>query len=337
MANNYYKLTNQPGSYKFYEDNKSRIEGIARANNVDTSVARDMFISNITQGTNYSGGGVANMGQLAKAYQSALNQDRTASKPATSYYDSYLEQQQQLIRQQEEAARKAEQERINQAVSANNAYIPQVQEQSNKQLQEAYLSYMKSKKNAPQTLAALGYTGGATESTLMGLDTGYQGVRGDLETARNQSLDQIRQNEQQIRSTGNANLSDLASQYYGQYAQASQNALNMAREQENLERQLSAQQNDDVMNKAKLAAQYGDYSLLQQLGINPQQQRYQQSAQTQQTNAQGISYNDNDVASKPYSVQLLINDLINGHQKGQISDVEFISQMNSLGIRTDYI
>ena len=113
MANNYYKLTNQPGSYKFYEDNKSRIEGIAKANNVDTSVARDMFISNITRGTNYKGGGVANMGQLAKEYQSALNQDRTASKPATSYYDSYLEQLQQLIRQQEEAARKAEQERIN--------------------------------------------------------------------------------------------------------------------------------------------------------------------------------------------------------------------------------
>ena len=218
-----------------------------------------------------------------------------------------------------------------------DAYIPQVQEQSDKQLQEAYLSYMKSKRNAPQTLAALGYTGGATESTLMGLDTGYQGVRSDLETARNQSLDQIRQNEQQIRSTGNANLSDLASQYYGQYAQAAQNALNMAREQENLERQLSAQQNDDAMNKAKLAAQYGDYSLLQQLGINPQQQSYQQSPQTPQTNPQGISYNDNDVASKPYSVQLLINDLIKGHRKGQISGVEFISQMNSLGIRTDYI
>jgi hypothetical protein len=198
----------------------------------------------------------------------------------TSYYDDYLKQQQRLIRQQEEAARKAEQERINQAVSANNAYIPQVQEQSDKQLHEAYLSYMKSKKNAPQTLSALGYTGGATESTLMGLDTGYQGVRTDLETARNQSLDQIRQNEQQIRSTGNANLSDLASQYYGQYAQASQNALNMAKEQENLERQLSYQQDNDVMDKARLAAQYGDYSLLQQLGINPQQQGYQQSQQT---------------------------------------------------------
>ena len=256
---------------------------------------------------------------------------------STSYYDNYLKQQQQLIRQQEEAARKAEQERINQAVSANNAYIPQVQEQSDKQLQEAYLSYMKSKRNAPQALSALGYTGGATESTLMGLDTGYQSVRGDLETARNQSLDQIRQNEQQIRSTGNANLSDLASQYYGQYAQASQNALNMAREQENLQRELSYQQDTDAMNKARLAAQYGDYSLLQQLGINPQQQGYRQSQQAPQTNPQGISYNDNDVASKPYSVQLLINDLVKGHQRGQISDVEFISQMNSLGIRTDYI
>ena len=130
MANNYYKVTKQPGMNKFYEDNKSRIEGIARANNVDASVAKDMFISNITQGTNYPGGGVADMGQLAKAYQSSLNQDRIAQKPATSYYDSYLKQLQQLIRQQEEAARKAEQKRINQEVSANNAYIPQVQEQS---------------------------------------------------------------------------------------------------------------------------------------------------------------------------------------------------------------
>jgi hypothetical protein len=217
-------------------------------------------------------------GGVATGYQ-ANSPSKVQTSP-TSYYDDYLKQQQQLIRQQEEAARKAEQERINQAVSANNAYIPQVQEQSDKQLHEAYLSYMKSKKNAPQTLSALGYTGGATESTLMGLDTGYQGVRTDLETARNQSLDQIRQNEQQIRSTGNANLSDLASQYYGQYAQASQNALNMAREQENLERQLSYQQDNDVMDKARLAAQYGDYSLLQQLGINPQQQGYQQSQQT---------------------------------------------------------
>jgi hypothetical protein len=274
-------------------------------------------------------------GGVATGYQ-ANSPSKVQTSP-TSYYDDYLKQQQQLIRQQEEAARKAEQERINQAVSANNAYIPQVQEQSDKQLQEAYLSYMKSKKNAPQTLSALGYTGGATESTLMGLDTGYQGVRSDLETARNQSLDQIRQNEQQIRSTGNANLSDLASQYYGQYAQASQNALNMAREQENLERQLSYQQDNDVMDKARLAAQYGDYSLLQQLGINPQQQGYQQSQQPPQANPQGISYNDNDVASKPYSVQLLINDLVKGHQKGQISDVEFISQMNSLGVKTDYI
>jgi hypothetical protein len=274
-------------------------------------------------------------GGVATGYQ-ANSPSKVQTSP-TSYYDNYLKQQQQLIRQQEEAARKAEQERINQAVSANNAYIPQVQEQSDKQLQEAYLSYMKSKKNAPQTLSALGYTGGATESTLMGLDTGYQGVRADLETARNQSLDQIRQNEQQIRSTGNANLSDLASQYYGQYAQASQNALNMAREQENLERQLSYQQDNDVMDKARLAAQYGDYSLLQQLGINPQQQGYQQPQQPPQANPQGISYNDNDVASKPYSVQLLINDLVKGHQKGQISDVEFISQMNSLGVKTDYI
>ena len=81
MANNYYKVTKQPGSDKFYEDNKSRIEGIARANNVDTSVAKDMFISNITQGTNYPGGGVANMGQLAKAYQSALNKTEPPRNP----------------------------------------------------------------------------------------------------------------------------------------------------------------------------------------------------------------------------------------------------------------
>ena len=36
-------------SNSFLDQNKSRIEGIAKANGVDMGVAKDMFISNITR------------------------------------------------------------------------------------------------------------------------------------------------------------------------------------------------------------------------------------------------------------------------------------------------
>ena len=189
--------------------------------------------------------------------------------PTPSYYDDLLD----TIRRQEAAARAAQQARINQAIAQNQAYIPQIEQQSDRSLQEAYINYMQAKRSAPQTLSALGYTGGATESTMLGLDTGYQNTRTTLDLAREDALRQIMENEQQIRATGDASLSELAARYYGEYANLSRDALNYELQQQAISRDLAAQAETDAMNKAKLAAAYGDFSYLQALGINPVQSR----------------------------------------------------------------
>lgn len=336
----------------WYAQNDARIQGIAKANKVDLGVAKDMLVSNIKGTTNYAGGGVANMGDLNKGYTQALaydTQNKTSQSPVNTYYDSYLAQQQKALQQAQAAAEKAAKERTQAAIDTNNAYIPQVNQQTDKQLNEAYISYMKGKKAAPEQLSAMGYTGGATESSLLGMDTNYQGIRGDVESARTQSLDQIQQNANQIQSTGNADLSDLAAQYYNQYIAASQQAMEASRAQENIDASYAANTTSDMLSKAQLAAQYGDYSLLKQLGINPATTSTAPTYSTSSTSSSsgsssnaksttptGVSYTNADVDKLSAANQRHAGTLIQQFKSGLVTDEDFIRQMNSLGINTYY-
>ena len=123
----------------------------------------------------------------------------TGAITASDYYTKALEEQQRAI-----------QERINAAVEANNAYIPQIQQQARQALQNAYIAREQARVRTPQALNALGYTGGAAESTLLGLDTNYQNARTQIEQERSRALEGIRQNEAQIRATGDATLAEAA-------------------------------------------------------------------------------------------------------------------------------
>ena len=58
-------------------------------------------------------------------------------------------------------------------------------------LQQAYISHMMNQKNLGQQLAALGRSGGASETALLGLYNQYGRNRGALEDARNRQLNQL--------------------------------------------------------------------------------------------------------------------------------------------------
>lgn len=180
---------------------------------------------------------------------------------ANSYYSDYLDQQQSALREAQRAAEEAARQRTQAAIDTNNAYIPQVNQQTDKQLQEAYISNQQAKVNAPQSLAAMGYTGGPTETSLMGLDTNYQNQRNTLETSRNNSLDQIRNNANQIQSTGDATLSDLAANYYNNLVSAQQNAQSAAQSQSNWQQQFDAQQQANAKSdfSNNINAYYNDF------------------------------------------------------------------------------
>jgi hypothetical protein len=156
---------------------------------------------------------------------------KTGAITASDYYEKVLEEQQRAI-----------QERINSAVDANNAYIPQINQRSDQALQNAYIAREQARVRAPQALNAMGYTGGPTETRLMGMEADYQNRRNTIEQDRQTALTGIQQNEAQIRSTGDATLSDAASSYYEKLVAEAQQAERDAQDQANWEAEFAQQQ-----------------------------------------------------------------------------------------------
>ena len=165
------------------------------------------------------------------------SRDVSGTGLSQDYYDRQLKEQQRAI-----------QARIDSAVDQNNAYIPQVNQRSDQSLQNAYILREQNKVNAPQALSARGYTGGATESALLGINTGYENTRNEVEQNRAKSLAEIQQNEAQIRSTGDATLSDAAATYYQNLIASQKEAEAAAQAQANWQAQydLSEQQYSDA-------------------------------------------------------------------------------------------
>ena len=150
-------------------------------------------------GVNYGINPRSSGGSRSRGNSGSRPRGNTGAITASDYYTKALEEQQRAI-----------QERINAAVEANNAYIPQIQQQARQALQNAYIAREQARVRTPQALNALGYTGGAAESTLLGLDTNYQNARTQIEQERSRALEGIRQNEAQIRATGDATLAEAA-------------------------------------------------------------------------------------------------------------------------------
>lgn len=239
-------------------DTHTASDGSTWKKNTDGSISVTTKSGN-TYGTNYgatSAGSAPAKKTLNTVYNQSTGQIEDASEPewligastpgyggsrsigstgaitSSDYYTKALEEQQRAI-----------QERTNQAVAANNAYIPQIQQQSKQALQNAYIANQQARVRTPQALNALGYTGGAAESTLLGLDTNYQNARGTIETERSRALEGIRQNEAQIRATGDATLSEAAASYYDKLVAAALEAERQAQDQANWEAEFALQQN----------------------------------------------------------------------------------------------
>ena len=157
----------------------------------------------------------------------------TGANTASDYYTKALEEQQKAI-----------QERINQAVAANNAYIPQIQQRSKQALQNAYIAKERNLMSGPQVLAALGYTGGASETELNRTRTNYENSRNLIEQERSRALEGIRQNEAQIRATGDATLSEAAASYYDKLVAAALEAERRAQDQANWEAEFALRQKE---------------------------------------------------------------------------------------------
>ena len=189
-----------------------------------------------------SGGFVQTPVNAMQTQQAPKIELQPVAKTADDYYAARMEEIAETNRQAQQAAEEAQRARTESAITANEAYAPKVQANTEEQLRQAYISNMQARKQAPEALAAMGYTGGLAESSLLGLDTSYQNTRAGLQKSETEALSDIYANSANIRSTGEASLADMANNYYQNLLSTQQNVLSQAQEQANYQQKYDASQ-----------------------------------------------------------------------------------------------
>ena len=128
--------------------------------------------------------------------------------------------------------------------AARDKSMGDVNNDAEKSLREAYINNMLTKKNLNQRLSAMGYNGGATESTMASLDNNY----GNSRTGINETL--------------NRNISDL-NQTYGDNLASALQSYNSAKANLDMQRMQLENQAESMYNNMSQSSLSGIGSLLQ--------------------------------------------------------------------------
>ena len=172
--------------------------------------------------------------QAAYAQQQAAQ--RAAQQAAYERQAQLLQQQYERQKAAEETARKkqeaaalagrdalvgAAQENYDASIAARqesyDKNVGAVNSDTERAMQQAYINNQLQKRNLGQQLAALGRSGGAAESTLLGLANEYGGQRGTLDEQRNDQLGELALNLSQGKAEDLQRLNDLKAQYESDY------------------------------------------------------------------------------------------------------------------------
>ena len=166
----------------------------------------------------------------------------------------------------------------NQRMEANIAQIeanrPKINDAYNQLQQQNYQGYMQSQKALANQLASQGlYNSGYSDTAKVAQNVGYRSAQSETERARLQALADLETEINVARLNGSANLAELEAEY----------AI-LQNEQANYEREFAynaaqdlmdrnRQRKQDALSNAYVAAEFGDYSQLEALGVDTTEAR----------------------------------------------------------------
>ena len=179
---------------------------------------------------------------------------------------------------------------VNRLNEARNKSTNDVNADAEKSLQEAYINNMMNRKNLNQRLSAMGYNGGATETTMGSLDNQYGASRNGINEAVTKSLANLNQ-------TYGDNLAGALQNYNSAMSNLGLQRMQLENAAENARNNLEASftpttdnllMNQDYVNALKnVVARQGQYT------FNPTQATNNYvagNAQQAQSAAQGTNY-----------------------------------------------
>lgn len=155
------------------------------------------------------------------------------------------QQMQDLFEQQQQA----QQLRIDQAVRDVQNQIPQLNQQYDKTARQAYINYRLGNRDAAEGLAALGLgSTGLSESTLAGNQNQYQSLINQSELERNNAINNLTRQINEIRASGNIALAEQAADWLNNYINWSTNRLDAQQAQNNWQRTFNYNAQQDALN-----------------------------------------------------------------------------------------
>ena len=165
------------------------------------------------------------------------------SKPSGDWKDSSYWDDRQMMEDMYAAQKEAQEKMVEQAVGAIEAQRPSIYRNAEDDLRQVEIARRLQQRDMPQQLAATGSNGGLAESTILGMNAGFDNQAGNV---RRQRSDQLSALDSQIAQT----------QAQGEIAQAQieaqqQEALmqrEYQRQQQAYERQLAEQQRQDQID-----------------------------------------------------------------------------------------
>lgn len=256
--------TNPDGSYQ-----SVKYTGSVPETAEDKSVYADMYRDGYNSATigqmvqdhqngTYTG---ALNGQQTTTYIDESGNKQTGYVQGSSYLDSMLDELEKQYQAQLEANDSQSAAATKRAILALEQQKLQLNDEYDSLYEQLYLNRRMNEKNLPQQLAALGYTGGLTESSLLNLQNQYQQALREGEQSRLQGMSELDMAIADAQLTGDLeraqNAQALAADYYSNYAQALQALQNQANWQQEFSYQqaLAAQQQAEAQRS--LAAENG--------------------------------------------------------------------------------
>ena len=149
------------------------------------------------------------------------------------------------IQAQQEAAKKAA---VEQAVGQLKGQKSDVEQQYQDLYRQLYLNKRMAEKNLPQQMAAMGYNGGLTESTALGLQTSYNDALRQGEQAKSGTLSNIDQAIANARLTGDISIAEQAATLAQQGLASYSDIVAAMQQQQNWAQQFGYQQAQDERN-----------------------------------------------------------------------------------------
>ncbi len=214
-----------------------------------------------------------------------LYQTQYKPQETPNYYEEYQSQlkdfqnsQQDLLQQQYAAALEAAKLNL-------DSQKTQVNQQYDDLARQLYIQRRQQEMMLPEQMAAMGYTGGITESSALGLQTSYADALRQGETQRINTIASLEQAIRQAELEGNrelaAQLSALAQNTMGMYG----DALAQIQNQANQNQQFTYQQIMDNIANRQWAQQYAYNQQQDRLDRDAALQNQQMSQQTNQQQA----------------------------------------------------